>query len=246
MSRLLMIRHAQATLSAEPNRAFGDYDRLSDLGLRQAEHLGEELAASGTVFDRVRVGPARRHRQTADAVASVYERLGLPWPEVETVEELAEHQGASVVERALERPDHDEELLRLREATIVAESADARLRLYFQAFRRVTLQWAQGSLPPSLDGQEDWRSFRARVEVGVGRMLAGPEVARTTAVFTSGGPIGSTVAWALGLGDQAALELAWTLQNATVTELVQREGRVWLKSFNAHPRIGSAELHTHV
>jgi broad specificity phosphatase PhoE len=77
-------------------------------------------------------------------------------------------------------------------------------------------------------------------------MLAGPEVARTTAVFTSGGPIGSTVAWALGLGDQAALELGWALQNATVTELVQREGRVWLKSFNAHPRIGSAELHTHV
>jgi hypothetical protein len=65
-------------------------------------------------------------------------------------------------------------------------------------------------------------------------------------VFTSAGPIGATVAWALGLGDEAALELAWMVDNATLTELLFDADRVSLKSFNVQPRVGSAELHTYV
>ena len=65
-------------------------------------------------------------------------------------------------------------------------------------------------------------------------------------VFTSGGPIGSTVASVLGLVDEQALELAWILQNATLTELLFAGGRVSLKSFNVQPRLGSPELCTYV
>jgi broad specificity phosphatase PhoE len=68
----------------------------------------------------------------------------------------------------------------------------------------------------------------------------------TVAAFTSGGPIGSTVAWALGLDDERAIELAWMVENATLTELLFSGDRVSLKSFNAQPRVGSPELVTYV
>jgi hypothetical protein len=65
-------------------------------------------------------------------------------------------------------------------------------------------------------------------------------------IFTSGGPVGSTVAHALGLGDEQALELAWMVENATVTELLFSGGRTSLKSFNAQPRLGATEMITGV
>jgi hypothetical protein len=65
-------------------------------------------------------------------------------------------------------------------------------------------------------------------------------------VFTSGGPVGSAVAWALGLGDEQALDLAWMVDNATVTEILFSGEQVSLKSFNVQPRIGAAELVTGV
>jgi len=40
--------------------------------------------------------------------------------------------------------------------------------------------------------------------------------------------------------------LAWTVENATLTELLFTTERVSLKSFNAQPRIGSPELVTYV
>lgn len=246
MSRLILVRHAQATLSRDPTQAFQDYDRLSPLGVRQANHLGEELVSSGAVFDRVFVGPATRHRQTADAVAAAYARLTVPWPEPVTVEELGEHQGARVVQLALEEPDYDEELVRLRAQEADATETDEQTRAYLRAFRHVTRQWVRGELPPALVVEETWQIFRARVKLGIRAILDGAGRGDTVGVFTSGGPIGSTVASVLGLGDEDALEFAWVVDNATLTECLFSGARVSLKSFNVQPRVGSAEFYTHV
>ena len=247
MSRLILIRHAQASFSLDPSQAFEDYDQLSPLGLKQAQALGEELAASGALFDRVIVGPSHRHRQTADEVAAVYERLGLPWPDPELSEELAEHEGARVVQRAVAQPQYDEELVRLvgLDASLSDDGVE-RQRNYFAAFRRVTRQWARQELPAEITDGASWQAFRARVQAGVESILERGRPGETVAVFTSGGPVGSTVAWVLGLDDEQALEFAWTVQNATLTELLYREDRVSLKSFNVHPRLGSPELATYV
>jgi broad specificity phosphatase PhoE len=269
MSRLILIRHAQASFSPDPSRAFTDYDRLSTLGVTQAEALGEELAAAGVTFDRVYAGPSERHRQTAEAVARVYARRERQWPELLTSEGLGEHEGAHVVRRALEHPEYAEERS-LLEAVLAggdpgidasgaggervgsaatgeayATSSRDHTHAYLKVFRRVTRRWARGELPPALT-TESWQAFRGRVEAGVRRILEESGRGATVIAFTSGGPIGSTVAWALGLGDEQALELAWIVENATLTELLFSDGRVSLKSFNAQPRIGSPELVTYV
>jgi len=244
MSRLILIRHGQASLSTDPHRAFHDYDRLTPLGVRQSEALGLELAAAGTLFDRVIVGPSVRHAQTAEAAADACRTEGVRWPDVEVLGDLGEHSGSSVVERALEDPGDDAELVALKQA--IAEADDrGRTRAYFRAFGAITRRWVRRALPERLGVEEDWQAFRARVEAGVRRIVDSSD-GRTVGVFTSGGPIGSTVALALGLDDPAALELAFVVQNATVTELRVRDGRVRLRSFNTQPRLGSRELHTDV
>lgn len=253
MSRLTLIRHAQASFSPDPSKAFVDYDRLSPLGHRQADALGEELAAAGIAFDRVYTGPAARQRQTAEAVAAAYARHARPFPELRTSEELEEHAGATVVRRALAEPDYEEERVRLDVALGRAGGGNASSeathleasRAYFTVFRSVTRRWARGELPPAL-AHESWQAFRGRVEVGVRRIMEEAGRGATVAAFTSGGPIGSTVASVLGLDDERALELAWAVDNATLTELLFSRERISLKSFNAQPRIGSPELVTYV
>lgn len=245
MSRLILVRHAQASFSSDPQRAFQDYDRLSELGRRQSEALGEELAAADVIFDRVYTGPATRHQETAEGVGSAFHRLGRAWPESIMVEALGEHHGARIVRRALDLPEYDEVRSQL-EAGIGEGPVDPMLRrAYLIVFRRVTRQWARGELPFTTE-EESWSSFRGRVEEGMGRILADAGRGATVGVFTSGGPIGSTVAWALGLGDEQALELAWMVENATLTELLFSDGRVSLKSFNVQPRLSALELITHV
>ncbi|HET9949654.1 MAG TPA: histidine phosphatase family protein, partial [Longimicrobiales bacterium] len=110
---------------------------------------------------------------------------------------------------------------------------------------RVTRAWASGELAVDHEA-ESWQEFRARVEAGVRRIMATSGRGSTVAAFTSGGPVGSIVAWALGLDDVRALELAWIVENATLTELLFSGGRVSLKSFNMQPRIAATELVTYV
>lgn len=246
MSRLLLIRHAQASFDAHPDRAFVNYDRLSELGRHQSRALGEELASGGVVFDRVFSGPLERQRETAEETAASFARLGAPWPGIQEVAELAEHQGARVVQHALStEPEHEESLQQLFSTPREDGRHPDVMRTYFRVFRQVTRRWARGEIsPPGVD--ESWSAFRSRVEAGMQRVLEESGRGVTVGVFTSGGPVGSTVARALGLDDERALELAWMVQNATITELLFSEDGLALKSFNVQPRIGARHLITGV
>ncbi len=62
MGELYLIRHGQANSGATTEE---DYDRLSDLGHRQAALLGSWMRAHEDAFDLVLAGTMRRHRETA-------------------------------------------------------------------------------------------------------------------------------------------------------------------------------------
>jgi broad specificity phosphatase PhoE len=64
MTEITLIRHGQAITGA---RSEADYDRLSDLGRRQAEWLGAYFSGIGG-FDRVISGTLRRQEETARAI----------------------------------------------------------------------------------------------------------------------------------------------------------------------------------
>jgi phosphohistidine phosphatase SixA len=69
MRELILLRHANAQPAA-PGQA--DMDRaLSPLGLAEAEAAGHWLAERGLVPDRVLCSPARRTRETLEAVLGI-------------------------------------------------------------------------------------------------------------------------------------------------------------------------------
>ena len=78
MGEITLVRHGQAN-SAATNEA--DYDRLTELGHRQARWLGEWMAAHDGPFDSVLSGSLRRQRETVSAMG---------WPEAEVDDRLNE------------------------------------------------------------------------------------------------------------------------------------------------------------
>lgn len=61
MGQITLVRHGQANSHATTE---ADYDRLSDLGHRQASWLGDWLREHEVQFDHVVSGTMRRHRET--------------------------------------------------------------------------------------------------------------------------------------------------------------------------------------
>ena len=59
MGVLTIVRHGQASFGTD------DYDRLSDLGIKQSAALGQSWEAGGTVFTHAIAGAMKRHAQTA-------------------------------------------------------------------------------------------------------------------------------------------------------------------------------------
>ena len=235
MSELYLVRHGQASVHA------ADYDQLSAVGREQGRALGEHWADAAESFDRVYVGPLRRHRQTHDAVATAYRQRGLEWPDPWPMKELDEHHGPEVVAH------HRSRLM--REAGLVDPQEDVGkteiLRRYLKIYQLGTRQWIRDDLetPPDL---ESWAAFRARVESGLDRMVDGGGKGQKIAAFTSGGATAAAVGTVLGIDDEKVLELSWRVRNGSVTEMLFSNRRLSLNTFNTTPHLREKRLLTYI
>ena len=63
MASIYLVRHGQASFGTD------NYDRLSELGCRQAEVLGQYFENRGLRFDAVYTGELERQRKTAELAA---------------------------------------------------------------------------------------------------------------------------------------------------------------------------------
>ena len=88
MGPIYLVRHAQASFGSD------DYDRLSPLGWRQGQRLGEHLRAHGLHFDAVLTGTLCRHHETWLAIRTGWEaaRDAQVWPG------LDEYDSAALIE----------------------------------------------------------------------------------------------------------------------------------------------------
>jgi broad specificity phosphatase PhoE len=241
MSRLLLVRHGQASAGS------ADYDRLSDLGWRQARELGRHWARLGVVPDHVWTGPCRRQRETAEAVAGAFAGDAGGWPQAELLPELDEHDGYQVFTRSLPRIAEADAEAR-RALALVDRPLDDDKRLYYRVYRRATRLWARGelALPPGTPVLEDWPVFRRRAERAVARLIEGPSAGRTVVAFTSSGPVAVAVGKALGLDHEAVMGLSWTVRNASVSEFLFSGERFSLHSFNSQLHLAAPGLESWV
>lgn len=211
MPELFLIRHAQASFGAD------DYDQLSDLGVRQAQWLGEGLVEMGVKPARLVAGALRRQQDTATAMAAA---MGLDLG-VETVSGLEEY-------------DSDAVLAAYAEATGAPPTSRTDRRAHFRALRDALAAWTEGRLDDRLE--ERWPMFVERVEHARGA-LADPTRGAPVVAISSGGVIARIVAETVGSPAAAMIALNLQAKNTGVSRFIFTDRAFYLSSFNAAPHL---------
>lgn len=240
---LVLVRHGQASTQAVTSLE-GDYDQLSPLGVEQSRRLGPFLGRHYPKVTRVLVGPRRRHAQTYEAL-----RHTLPaaaeWPAAELSAPLDEHHGVQLVTLLagdlVQRTDPLGEAMRG-----MITGGPNRMRDTGRMFRLVLTAWSRGELHhPEVEG---WIAFRLRIRALLAELRAHPEGA--IVAVTSAGAVSSLVADVLGVPDENAMDLMWSVRNASITTVRLRGGpvqqRPLLHSYNEVPHLEDPALLTYL
>jgi len=218
MPALYLIRHGQASFGAD------DYDQLSPLGERQAEHLGAAFAAAGVIPQHIICGDMRRHRQTAEqcllGLGSTVDAGALTW---QTDPSWNEYDHLDLLQAYTAEPQVSEQIL--------ADMAGDNPRAGFQAhFARAMQRWQSGDYDG--DYTESWMQFCGRIS----RALDAASRSSRGNIFvsTSGGVIAVVCRHLLGLADANAAELSWQLVNAGYSKVLSGQSGLKLASINEH------------
>ena len=226
MSRVYLIRHGQAGLRH-------DYDRLSEMGVRQAGLLREWFRREGIELDQIISGSLTRQMDTARHAAGE--------PEVEPM--LAEFD-LDMVYRSIAPVlrERDEEFRTEYDRMLTCmRSDDAPVhREWNSCDVKVFRAWHSGELP--VDG-ETWLDFKQRI-LGNLERLRRIESRRNVAIFTSATPIGLILAELLGAAEDRAMRLAGVCYNSSVTTLRVHGGELALMTFNSVAHLDDPALRT--
>jgi broad specificity phosphatase PhoE len=230
VSLLYLIRHGQASFGE------GDYDRLSELGRRQAQILGAHLKEQGLKLDAAYCGTMQRQRHTAELALA---ELPSP-PALAELPQINEYNSEAIMEALLPALMEDKPRL----AGLFPKMRSER-RAFQELYEATMLRWISGRYETG--GAETWLGFQSRLAQGIAQVRAEKCRGRTVALFTSGGPISGVMRLAMNLEDEVALRLTWVIRNASVSSFFYDERRLTLSQFNrtGHlERTGDPELLT--
>lgn len=246
MSRLLFIRHAQASFFSD------NYDQLSEKGFVQARLLGEQLVSEKVPFDKVYVGPLLRQKQTLEEVRKAYKRAGLTFPTEDLIlPELSEHSGSSVMRELMPFfQQHDpifQEYVSKVVSKVETEPAE-QIQHFLKAFHHFLRLWATDNLGTQHPSHiETWQAFRARVNRGIHRMMEENQEGQTIAAFSSAGAVSASVGFVTDMkNEQKVVELGGQVRNSSISEYVFSGKRINLHAFNRTPHIKDPTLITHI
>jgi len=226
MSKLLVIRHGQARLFTD------NYDRLSELGVRQAECLGEWFVQRGIVLDEMYAGTLTRQQETASAVSKVIQAAGVAVPELKTLAGLNEYPADEIMRQLVpELRGSSSEIDRLAEEYDQADDYDSRYRSLHQLLTMIMQRWIKGDYNRG-DSLMSWKEFSGAVRMALAEAMQMSGSGKTVALFTSGGPIGISVQTALDAPELQAAELNWRIYNCSVTRFTFSGERVSMDAFN--------------
>ncbi len=239
MSRLIMVRHAQASFGK------ADYDQLSELGHKQARALGDFFAET-TDVSRVYCGPLKRHRQTMEWVYGELRLLGVKWPEPQFLDGLVEHRGPSVLKALLPSLMETDEKVRQWGQELETSNGKSR-KVHLKIFEYVMREWAADRLDDSHLGYQTWAEFCRDVKNAINRMLDQAHPEETIVAFSSGGTMSAAVGHALQIPDpETVIGLHGLVYNTAISEFQFSDGKLNLKSFNTVPHLSRKELLTYV
>ena len=219
MSEIYFIRHGQASFGTD------NYDRLSPLGVRQAQCLAKHLAKTGKIFDGVYHGELERQRNTAREFINHYGEKGLSVPPPVVSDAFNEYDSfavwqALIPEMLEEEPSLSKEL----------EKPPGDQKAFQKVFAPLMTRWVKGKYHAR--DIPRWDDFSRRVGQGIEELTARHGAKKRLMVFTSGGPISVAVQLALGVSDEKTLEVSWQLLNASITRIKYNSRGVMMAGFN--------------
>lgn len=218
MSTLTLVRHGQA----EPFQR--ELSELTAVGQAQASKLAEYWMRHEVRFDEVCSGELARQMGTEQIVANAFRSSGQPWPEAQRDAAWNEYDASGIFLRRVAKSAAYENL----------QSSRAALREFQRMFEARMTDWLEGTIAG--DGYEPWTVFRDRVSAAIRRVMDGPS-SRRIVVFTSGGPIGFAVHFALQAPAKSFLDVNWRVRNGSVSEFIFDRDRFTLDSFNGIPHL---------
>ena len=232
MSFLWFLRHGQAGPRDH-------YDRLSDLGRRQAAELGACLVREVPSPAAFYCGSLRRQRETAAGVLAAYRAAGLAcpepaidprWNEFDLDEVFA---GVAPLLAAADPAFAAE----WREQRREAESPESAVhRTWTAADAAVIRAWIEDRFP-EFEG-ESWPGFNRRVLSTRAHLLAhGPQ--DQVLIATSGTPVAIWIAQALEIPTRHVMRLAGASRNCNYSVLRLAPESLELLSFNVAAHIST-------
>jgi broad specificity phosphatase PhoE len=215
--QLLLIRHGQA--GATPD----NYDELSALGRRQAQRMGQWLAAHDKSFAAAFSGTMRRQRDTLAEICAL-----VPSTQRQELPGLNEYVFADLVRAyAADFPDDPD----LRH--VMADRHDK--RRWFALLKTTLTAWSEDRIaaPP-----ESYAAFCARIAAAQETLLQALGEGPVLAV-SSGGVMSHLVAAALGASAAAAIDLNLTIANTGLCEMRAARNRLKVVSVNSLPHLSA-------
>lgn len=202
MKNVFLVRHGQASAGTD------NYDRLSTLGIKQAELLGEYWAKSGFDIQAAFSGSLERQQDTAKyALAGLSNR-----PAVNTIEALNEYDH-TLIDRLYGK----------------GITSDSGMNLRFDQYVEIMENWRDAKLQPatsdtqstesdSAASVESWDTFSQRGWLGIQDAVASSEAA-SMVFFTSGGIVATVLKQVMGLDFGPTMHALWHTRNSSVTHL---------------------------
>lgn len=225
MNRLILVRHGQASAFTD------DYDRLSELGRRQAELLGDWWMERGLEAVRVFSGPLKRQIGTAGIVRDCFLDRGRAFPEPEVLEGLKEIDADRIMahfnQSLMEYPQLERMVTEYRASGLPEEKAE----IFQEYFEQAMLLWVEGKVNDP--GIESLPHLRGRVVATMNRILDGPGEEGDIVVFTSATPVSLMTGSLLRLDDLQTMEITFRIRNCSVTEFVLTGRGPVLQMFNS-------------
>jgi broad specificity phosphatase PhoE len=215
MATIYLIRHGQASFGTD------DYDRLSPLGSRQAEVVGEYLRDCGILLDAAYSGDLLRQRETA-RLALAHQPGEVPLHVDERFNEIQnDEQIKCLVPELVETHPGLRELMQRG----LKSSKD-----YQKVIEAVFNHWVS----PECDDPrlQSWADYSGRVRSAMHDVMSTQGGGKTLAIFTSGGTIATIVAQVLGLAGEHTYRFYEPLFNCSVTQLFYSGSRISLSYFN--------------
>jgi broad specificity phosphatase PhoE len=215
MATIYVVRHGQASFGA------ADYDKLSELGCRQAEVVGEYFRDSGVRFDAVYSGDLSRQRETASLALAGQPR------------EVPHH-----IDPRFNEIQNDEQIERLTPVVVERDPAIRALidkglsesKDYQKVIEAVFNYWVS---PECSDSRiQSWADYSTGVHQALQDVMREQGGGKTIGIFTSGGTLATLVAHVLGLGPEQTYQFYEPALNCAVTQLFYNRSKVSLSYFN--------------